>query len=405
MVLGPILNLPFLPHFFTPHHAPKMKQIAVLGSTGSIGTSCLDVVRSLSDRLSIFALTAHANAQLLAEQSQVFSPRFAVLSGLDAGTLPDRPAFPQTTELLWGAEAIEQVAAMPEVDVVVSGIVGAAGLRGTWAAIEAGKTVAIANKETLVVAGPLVMEKAAQTGATLIPVDSEHSAVFQALQAGQPREVRRVVLTASGGPFRGWTLDQMRNVTPEMALDHPTWNMGPKITIDSATMLNKALEVIEAKWLFGLDADQIEVVVHPQSIIHSFVEFVDGSVIAQLSPPDMKLPIQYALTWPERVPGTSPAMDWTQSHLLELSPPDLDAFPGLKLGFDVARRGGSSGAVLNAAKESAVERFLNHEISFIDIPRACKAVLEAHEFDPSPTLSDLIRLDGWARKETTRWQA
>jgi 1-deoxy-D-xylulose-5-phosphate reductoisomerase len=213
------------------------------------------------------------------------------------------------------------------------------------------------------------------------------------------------VLTASGGPFRGWTLDQMRNVTPEMALDHPTWNMGPKITIDSATMLNKALEVIEAKWLFGLEADQIEVVVHPQSIIHSFVEFVDGSVIAQLSPPDMKLPIQYALTWPERVPGTSPAMDWTQSHLLELSPPDLDAFPGLKLGFDVARRGGSSGAVLNAAKESAVERFLNHEISFIDIPRACKAVLEAHEFDPSPTLSDLIRLDGWARKETTRWQA
>jgi 1-deoxy-D-xylulose-5-phosphate reductoisomerase len=312
--------------------------------------------------------------------------------------------FPKNTELLLGAEAIEQVASMPEVDIVVSGIVGAAGLRGTWAAIEAGKTVAIANKETLVVAGPLVMEKASQTGATLIPVDSEHSAIFQALQAGKPKEVRRVVLTASGGPFRGWTLEQMRDVTPEMALDHPTWNMGPKITIDSATMMNKALEIIEAKWLFGLEADQIEVVVHPQSIIHSFVEFVDGSVIAQLSPPDMKLPIQYALTWPERVAGTSPAMDWTGAYLLELSPPDLDAFPGLKLGFEVARRGGSSGAVLNAAKEAAVERFLNHEISFIDIPRACKAVLEAHEFDPSPTLSDLIRLDGWARKETTRWQ-
>ncbi len=336
---------------------------------------------------------------------EIFSPRFAVLSDREAAATCEGRGFPQKTELLRGAEAIEQVASLPEVDVVVSGIVGAAGLRGTWAAVEAGKTVAIANKETLVMAGPLVMEKAAQTGATLIPVDSEHSAVFQALQAGQNREVRRVVLTASGGPFRGWTREKMRNVTPEMALDHPTWTMGPKITIDSATMLNKALEIIEAKWLFGLEADQIEVVVHPQSVIHSFVEFVDGSVIAQLSPPDMKLPIQYALTWPERVEGTSPKVDWTQSHAWELSPPDLDAFPGLELGFEVARRGGSSGAVLNASKEVAVDRFLNREISFTDIPRACKAVLEAHEFDPSPTLSDLIRLDGWARKETTRWQA
>jgi 1-deoxy-D-xylulose-5-phosphate reductoisomerase len=197
----------------------------------------------------------------------------------------------------------------------------------------------------------------------------------------------------------------MQTVTPEMALAHPTWNMGPKITIDSATMLNKALEIIEAKWLFGLEADQIEVVVHPQSIIHSLVEFVDGSVIAQLSPPDMKLPIQYALTYPDRLEGTTTAMDWKISHTLEVSPPDLDAFPGLKLGFEVARRGGSSGAVLNAAKERAVDRFLNREICFTDIPRACKAVLDAHDFDPSPTLPDLIRLDGWARKETTRWQA
>ena len=381
-----------------------MKQIAVLGSTGSIGTSCLDVVRSHSDRLSVFALTAHRNARLLAEQAEIFSPRFAVLSDGEGPELGDGVAFPKSTELLWGAEAVEKVASLPEVDIVVSGIVGAAGLLGTWAAIEAGKTVAIANKETLVVAGPLVMEKAARTGATLIPVDSEHSAVFQALKSGRPQEIKRIVLTASGGPFRGWTREEMKSVTPEMALDHPTWNMGPKITIDSATMMNKALEIIEAKWLFGLEADQIEVVVHPQSIIHSFVEFVDGSVIAQLSPPDMKLPIQYALTYPERVPGTSPKMDWTRAQALELSPPDLDAFPGLQLGFEVARAGGSSGAVLNAAKEAAVERFLKHEITFIDIPRACKAVLEAHEFDPSPTLSDLIRLDGWARKETTRWQ-
>ncbi len=381
-----------------------MKQIAVLGATGSIGKSCLEVVRSLEDRLAVFAMTAHRQWEPLAAQAADFSPRYAVLGDAEAKNHCDRSQFPPNTNLMFGPEAIEEVAAMPEVDIVVSGIVGAAGLKGTWAAIEAGKTVAVANKETLVVAGPLVMAKALETGATLIPVDSEHSAVFQALQAGRPCEVRRVVLTASGGPFRGWTREQMRSVTPEMALDHPTWNMGPKITIDSATMLNKALEIIEAKWLFGLEADQIEVVVHPQSIIHSFVEFVDGSVIAQLSPPDMKLPIQYALTWPERVPGISPAMDWRQAYALELSPPDLDAFPGLALGFEVARRGGSSGAVLNAAKEVAVERFLNHELPFIEIPRACKAVLEAHEFDPSPTLTDLLRLDGWARKETTRWQ-
>lgn len=380
-----------------------MKQIAVLGSTGSIGTSCLDVVRSLPERLSVFALTAHQNAELLAEQAEFFSPRFAVLCDGDA--VQSGIQFPSSTKLLTGPDAIEQIASMPEVDVVVSGIVGAAGLRGTWAAVEAGKTVAIANKETLVMAGPLVMKKASETGAKLIPVDSEHSAIFQALQAGRRNEVRRVVLTASGGPFRGWSREEMKTVTPEMALAHPTWNMGPKITIDSATMLNKALEVIEAKWLFGLEADQIEVVVHPQSIIHSFVEFVDGAVIAQLSPPDMKLPIQYALTWPERVSGTSPKTDWTKPQTLDLSPPDLDAFPGLELGFEAARRGGSCGAVLNAAKETAVERFLKHDLPFVDISRASKAVLEAHEFDPSPSLSDLIRLDGWARKETTRWQA
>lgn len=380
-----------------------MKQIAVLGSTGSIGTSCLDVVRSLDRQLSVFALTAHRNGQQLAKQAEIFSPRFAVLADeTAAGSFGGQ--FPAATKFLTGRQAIEEVAAMPEVDTVVSGIVGAAGLHGTWAAVEAGKTVAIANKETLVVAGPLVMKKASETGARLIPVDSEHSAVFQALQAGQPREVRRIVLTASGGPFRGWSRQDMETVTPEMALNHPTWNMGPKITIDSATMLNKALEIIEAKWLFGLEADQIEVVVHPQSIIHSFVEFVDGSVIAQLSPPDMKLPIQYALTWPERVSGTSPTMDWRKAQTLELAPPDLDAFPGLQLGFEAARRGGSCGAVLNAAKEVAVDRFLNHELRFTEIPRACKAVLNAHEFDPSPTLSDLLRLDGWARKETTRWQ-
>jgi 1-deoxy-D-xylulose-5-phosphate reductoisomerase len=223
------------------------------------------------------------------------------------------------------------------------------------------------------------------------------------MQSGKSSEVKRIVLTASGGPFRSWTTDQLTDVTPEMALNHPTWTMGPKITIDSATMMNKALEVIEAKWLFGLEADQIEVVVHPQSIVHSFVEFVDGSVVAQLSPPDMTLPIQYALTFPDRLPGISPEMDWNATTTLEFSPADRETFPALELGFEVARRGGSSGAVLNAANEVAVERFLASKLQFTDIPRACRAVLDGHDFDPSPTLSDLMRLDGWAREETRTW--
>jgi 1-deoxy-D-xylulose-5-phosphate reductoisomerase len=351
------------------------------------------------------ALTAHRSWRELARQTAAFRPRSAVLCDPALREEIDRSAFHPQTELRFGPEAVEEAAAADGVDIVISGIVGAAGLRGTWAAVERGKTVGLANKETLVVAGPLVMDLAARTGATLIPVDSEHSAIFQCLRAGNRPEVRRIVLTASGGPFRGWPKERLREVTREMALAHPTWDMGPKITIDSATMMNKALEVIEARWLFGVPAEQIEVVVHPQSVIHSFVEFVDGSVIAQLSPPDMRLPIQYALTWPERLDGISPAMDWRAYHSLELMPPDRDAFPALDLGFEVARRGGSAGAVLNAANEIAVGRFLAGELPFTDIPRACRAVLEAHTFDPSPTLTDLFRLDEWARKETHRWRS
>ncbi len=382
-----------------------MKHIAVLGSTGSIGTRCLEVVDRHRDRMNLIAITAHRSWQLLGRQSNVFHPRWAVLSDATLeGSVP-REAFSSKTELLFGAAGIERVAGHADVDIVVAGIVGAAGLRGTWAALEAGKKLAIANKETLVVAGSLVMELARRTGATVVPVDSEHSAVFQAMQSGRPQEVRRIVLTASGGPFRGWTPQQLADVTPEQALAHPTWEMGPKITVDSATMMNKALEIIEAKWLFGLDAEQIEVVVHPQSIVHSFVEFVDGSILAQLSPPDMKLPIQYALTYPERVEALSPKIDWNQVMRLDIMPPDMDAFPSLRLGYDVANRGGSCGVVLNAANEVAVERFLSGDLSFRDIPHACRAVLEAHEFNASPSLSELLRLDGWAREETRRWRS
>ncbi len=381
-----------------------MKRVVILGSTGSIGTSSLEVVSALSDQVQVLGLTAHQSTELLGEQCHQFRPRWAVLSDESLRESCDTGQFPRETELLFGQAGIETVAASEDVDIVISGIVGAAGLVGTWAAVNAGKTVGIANKETLVVGGSLIIDLAQQSGATLIPVDSEHSAIFQALQAGQRNEVKRIVLTASGGPFRESSAKELASVTPEQALAHPTWNMGPKITIDSATLMNKALEVIEAKWLFGMEADKIEVVVHPQSIIHSFVEFVDGSVIAQLSPPDMKLPIQYALTYPARVPGISPQIDWKEAMTLDFSPPDLDAFPALELGYEVARRGGSCGAVLNAANEIAVQRFLTNKLHFQDIARTCRAVLDAHHYSPNPTLAELFELDRWARQEADRWQ-
>lgn len=382
-----------------------MKRIAVLGSTGSIGTSCLDVLKAQSTAMCPVALTTHRRWKELAAQCHDCRPEVAVIADATIASHVDRSAFPTSTELLFGEEAVASVARRSDVDVVVSGIVGAAGLRGTWAAVEAGKVVAFANKETLVVAGPLMMDFARQTGATLLPVDSEHSAVFQSMASGRKNEIQRIILTASGGPFREWTAEQIANVTTEQALAHPTWNMGPKITIDSATMMNKSLEIIEARWLFDLPVEQIDVVVHPQSIIHSMVEYVDGSVIAQLSPPDMRLPIQYALTWPERTPGVARKMDFRQNWNLTFSPPDLDRFPALRLGFEVAGRGGTSGAVLNAANEVAVDRFLKHELAFPQIPRLCRSILDAHQFEAHPTLDLLLEMDRWARQEALRWNS
>ncbi|WP_010587493.1 1-deoxy-D-xylulose-5-phosphate reductoisomerase [Schlesneria paludicola] len=389
-----------------PSDPPALNRISVLGSTGSIGTSCLDVIEAHGSRLQATALTAHRSWEPLARQCQRTKPRFAVLADPATQKLIGGNAFPRETEVWFGPEGVERISSHPDVDTVVCGIVGAAGLRGAWAAIESGKRVAIANKETLVVAGPLVMNLAAKTGAPLIPVDSEHSAVFQAMLSGRRRDLKRIVLTASGGPFRGWSRDRLeQEATIARALAHPTWQMGPKITIDSATMMNKALEIIEARWLFDLDADQIAAVIHPQSIVHSFVEFLDGSVLAQLSPPDMKLPIQYALTYPERWAGTSPTMDWTRAHQLDFLPPDLDAFPALALGFEVAKRGGTCGAVLNAANEVAVQRFLDGSLKFTEIPQACGDILKGHNFDAQPSLAELLRLDDWARKEMQRWKS
>ena len=374
----------------------------MLGSTGSIGVNTLDVVASLPERFEIAGLAAGSNWALLAEQAQRFRPRCVVISDPSKAVPSDLPA---GTELLTGPDAVERLASADDVDMVVSAVVGAAGLRGTWAALEAGKDVALANKESLVVAGELVTELARSRGAALLPVDSEHSALFQALHGEDPAHVRRLVLTASGGPFRGRSREELEHVTVEDALKHPTWDMGAKITIDSATLLNKALEVIEARWLFGVPADDIDVIVHPESVIHSFVEYADGSVMAQMSPPDMRLPIQYALTYPERCDGPAKKLDWSSLSRLTFERPDRETFPALDLGFEVARRGGTCGAVLNAAKESAVELFLAGEMRFPRISEACRDVLQNHHFVPRPTLEELTAADRWARQEVIRWQS
>ena len=387
----------------SPTTPPQRKRVVVLGSTGSIGTSTLDVATALPERIEIVGLMAHTKWRELAEQCRKFKPAVAVITDRFSFEQMDRSQFPPETELKFGHDAACALTQAKDVDVVVSAVVGAAGLYGTWAAVEAGKTVALANKETLVVVGGLITALAARRKATLLPVDSEHSAIYQCI-AGQPMaEVERVVLTASGGPFRGRTTAELESVTVEAALKHPTWVMGPKITIDSATLMNKALEVIEAYWLFGLAAEQIDVIVHPESMIHSFVEFVDGSVLAQLSPPDMRLPIQYALTYPNRVPGPTKRLDWTALAQFRFEPVDRATFPALDLGAEVIRRGGSCGAVLNAANEAAVARFLNREIGFLEIARCARAVLQSHHYDPSPTLERLLALDGWARQEVARW--
>ncbi|MGA2621958.1 MAG: 1-deoxy-D-xylulose-5-phosphate reductoisomerase [Thermoguttaceae bacterium] len=377
--------------------------IAILGSTGSIGRSTLEVVSGSGGRLRALALSAHRRTALLAEQAAQVRPRWIVVSDPEAAGRQDWSALAEGVELLVGPDGIDRVVRDPEIDVVVSAIVGSAGLQGTWSALEAGKTVALANKESLVVGGPLVMDLARRKQARILPVDSEHSAVFQAMQAGRRPEVRRVILTASGGPFRTRTVEQLAQVSVAEALAHPTWDMGPKITVDSATLMNKALEIIEARWLFDLRSDQIDVLIHPQSICHSMVEFVDGSVLAQLGPTDMKLPIQYALTWPERCAGTAARLDWRQAVRLDFEPPDFERFAALRLGLDVARLGGTAGAVLNGANEAAVAAFLDGRLGFHQIVPLCGDILRNHNFDPSPTLAQVLEMDRWARQEVLRW--
>lgn len=380
-------------------------RVAVLGATGSIGRSTADVLGAAPDRFEPWLLAAHRSTAALLEQAKVLRPTWVVVVDESAAAAFDAGSLPAGTRLAVGPEALEDLVRDPAVDRVVSAIVGAAGLRSTWAAVEAGKTVALANKETLVMAGPLVMALAARTGATILPVDSEHSAVHQALRSGRPDDVKRLVLTASGGPFRRRSRESLAVATPAEALAHPTWSMGPKITIDSATMMNKALEIIEARWLFDLPADRIAVLVHPQSIVHSLVEFVDGSVIAQLSPPDMRLPIQYALTYPDRADGPARKFDFSQPMTLEFEPPDVERFPAVRLGHEAARRGGTAGVVLNAANEAAVGGFLANRMRFTQIADVCARMLDEHPFEADPTLDEILRLDAWARQEVDAWMA
>ncbi|MGA9755905.1 MAG: 1-deoxy-D-xylulose-5-phosphate reductoisomerase [Desulfobaccales bacterium] len=375
-----------------------MKSLAILGSTGSIGQSTLAVVAEHPDEFTVAGLAAGQNVKVLADQIRQFRPaRVSVQSEAVAAHLRELVPADAAPEILWGRAGVREVAVASGAELVVSAMVGAVGLEPTLAAIDAGLTVALANKETLVAAGSLVMAAAAKRGVPIIPVDSEHSAIFQALHGQRREDIRRLWLTASGGPFRTWDLDQLRRATAAQALKHPNWSMGPKITIDSATMMNKALEVIEAAVLFGLPVDQVGVYIHPQSIVHSLVDFVDGSVLAQLGVPDMRLPIAYALTYPRRLPLNSPPLDLCQVGQLTFEAPDTTRFPGLALGYAAARAGGTMPAVLNAANEMAVAAFLQGQITFMDIPRTVSATMDAHQHQPLENLEQVLAVNRWAR--------
>lgn len=385
--------------------AALTRGVAILGSTGSIGTQALDVIREQRDRLHVEVLTAHRNADLLIKQALEFEPNTVVIGDTDRlGEVKDA-LWDHGIKVYGGAEALEQVVEMEGISVVLTALVGAAGLRPTLRAIRAKKTIALANKETLVVAGALVMKEALAAGVDIHPVDSEHSAIYQCLAGEVLNPIEKVILTASGGPFRGKSREELLSVTKAQALKHPNWDMGAKITIDSASMMNKGLEVIEAKWLFDVRMDQIEVVVHPQSIVHSCVQFEDGSIKAQLGLPDMKLPIQYALGYPQRLKNTFDRFSFFDYPQLTFEKPDLDAFRNLQLAFDAGNKGGNAPAVLNAANEVAVERFLKDELTFTGMTEAIEHALGHVGWEGQPGLEALIAADAEARAKAREFNA
>ena len=402
----------------------RAKRIAILGSTGSVGRSALRVVDTLNSSLppcrsrfgeagvacdwslekektqyEIVALSAHSNIELLASQARRYRPRFVAVTDVEYVAAFRELVGDLDVKILGGLEGLIEIAELGGVDIVLTAVVGAAGLPAVLAAARNGKQLAIANKESLVIAGQMLVSTAEENGSIILPVDSEHSAIFQALQAGSREEVGRIILTASGGPFRGANAAEIQEVTAQQALSHPVWDMGPKISVDSATMMNKALEVIEAGWLFGVPVEKIEVLVHPESIVHSLVEFVDGSVIAQLAAPDMCLPIQYALTYPQRVASPAGHLRLEEIGKLTFERPDLETFRALALGFEVARTGGTAAAVFNAANEAAVQEFLAGRIRFVSIVELIEHCLNKHNVKKGQAIEELLEADAWARRE------
>lgn len=371
------------------------KNIAILGSTGSIGVQTLDVAKNLGIRVS--GLSAGSNIDLLEKQAREFKPRAVSIGDAALARELDKRLKGLGIEVMYGAEGLTGIASLDETDTVVTSIVGTAGLMPTLKAIEKGKDIALANKETLVTAGAFVMSEAAKHNVRIFPVDSEHSAVFQSLNGNRRSDVAAIILTASGGPFRGWRHEELEGVRVAQALKHPNWKMGSKITIDSATLMNKGLEVIEARWLFDVEAERIRVVVHPQSIIHSMVEYVDGSVMAQLGSPDMRIPIQLALTWPERTENSFPRLDMLRCGSLTFEEPDTNAFPCLELAYEALKAGGTMPSAMNAANEASVGLFLKGKIRFTDIPRIIRKVMDKHIVNTKPGLDDIIEVDRWAR--------
>ncbi len=378
-----------------------MKRLTIIGSTGSVGKNTLNVVEHLDGRFEVVGLAVRSNVEELARQVATFNPPAIAIADrtrVDSFVEACREIHTPCPKILEGDEGVRQLAGAPDSDVVVSAAVGAAGLAPTYAAVQAGKRVALANKEAMVIAGELLRKTAAESGGLLLPVDSEHNAIDQCLRSGNRSEVRKLILTASGGPFRTTPAERFPEITPEEALNHPTWKMGRRITIDSATLINKGFEVIEARWLFDIQADAIEVVVHPQSVVHSMVEFVDGSIVAQLGTADMRMPIQYALTYPERLASAVGSLDWTTVKPLEFSLPDRDKFPSIGMAYQALETGGTAPAVLNAADEIAVEAFLDRKISFTDVPCIIRDTLAAHDPGPADSVEAVLDADGWARR-------
>jgi 1-deoxy-D-xylulose-5-phosphate reductoisomerase len=377
------------------------KRLAILGSTGSIGTQALEVVLEQKDRFEVEVLTAHRNADLLIEQAIAHKPNVVVIGEESLYQKVCTALDAHSIKVYAGADALSQVVQMETVDIVLTALVGYAGLIPTLAAIDAGKNIALANKETLVVAGELVTQRAKEKGVNIYPVDSEHSAIFQCLTGEFHNPIEKIILTASGGPFRGMTRQDLETVTKAQALKHPNWDMGAKITIDSASMMNKGLEVIEAKWLFGLKPQQIEVIVHPQSIVHSLVQFQDGSMKAQLGLPDMKLPIQYAMAYPDRLPNKFERFNFMDYPNLTFEQPDFKTFRNLQLAFDAMNRGGNAACILNAANEVVVDAFLKDKIGFLQMSDLIEHTLQKCTFVANPTLTDFIASDAEARRITT----